>query len=84
MLMDNRVLLWLLCCGAVGALPIGEFYPHGPNVDKSLPKVEDISSTEIFLTTPITFFGELHSSLFVSWRFLFLDKFVVYNPYFML
>lgn len=67
MLTGNRILLFLLlCCGAVYSIPLEEFYDHGPAVDNALPKSDDSSSPEIFLRTPIKFFGELHNSIFVS------------------
>ncbi|XP_075224050.1 nidogen isoform X2 [Lycorma delicatula] len=62
----NRVLLWLLCCGALEAVPLGEFYPHGTDLDSSLPKDDDVSSPEFVLKTPIRFFGEVYNSIYIN------------------
>lgn len=55
-------LVLLLAQPAVGL----EFYSYGPAYDSQLARQNDVSSQEIPLAVPITFFGETYDSIFVS------------------
>lgn len=61
------VVLAPLLLGLAEALQRGFLYPHGRGVpDKILPPQDDVSSPELFLRTPIVFYGEVYNSIYVS------------------
>ena len=62
-----QLMLWILCLGLVISVPLRLFYPYGERRgDDVLRKIDDHSSTEIQLRTPINFFDNLFTSVFVS------------------
>ena len=62
-----RLVLWILCLGLVFTVPLRLFYPYGPSrQDEVLRNIDDHSSTEIQLRTPINYFANLFTSVFVS------------------
>ena len=69
-MIPSRVLVPLLSVWwlfVVAADPDDGFYPYGPaNDDVALPKDDDVSSPEIRLSVPVTFYGEKYNSLYVS------------------
>ncbi|CAN8003110.1 unnamed protein product [Ixodes hexagonus] len=60
------LLLALLCHHGVHPLPTSDLYPFGVNQDHSLPKENDISSAEVQLSHPVTFYGTEYSTLYVN------------------
>lgn len=60
------VLLFLLFVNSVNSLSEADLYPYGVNQDQSLPRENDISSAEVQLNTPITFYGTEYSTLYVN------------------
>lgn len=60
------LLLVLFSRGSVNSLSVSELFPYGVNQDQSLPKENDISSAEVQLSSPITFYGTEYSTLYVS------------------
>ena len=62
-----HLLLWVLCLGLAVSVPLRLFYPYGDSRnDEVLRPDDDHSSTEIQLRTPINFFDNLFTSIFVS------------------
>lgn len=62
-----HLLLWVLCLGLVVSVPLRLFYPYGDSRnDEVLRTNDDHSSTEIQLRTPINFFDNLFTSIFVN------------------
>ncbi|KAL1423396.1 hypothetical protein MTO96_021153 [Rhipicephalus appendiculatus] len=57
--------LLLFVC-SVNCLSEADLYPYGVNQDQSLPRENDISSAEVQLNTPITFYGTEYSTLYVN------------------
>ncbi|XP_077526429.1 nidogen [Haemaphysalis longicornis] len=60
------LLLVLFSRGSVNSLAVSELFPYGVNQDQSLPKENDISSAEVQLSSPITFYGTEYSTLYVN------------------
>ncbi|XP_065308786.1 nidogen-like [Dermacentor albipictus] len=58
--------LFLLFVGSVKSLSEADLFPYGVNQDQSLPRENDISSAEVQLSTPITFYGTEYSTLYVN------------------
>ncbi|KAL3211186.1 hypothetical protein MRX96_000866 [Rhipicephalus microplus] len=56
----------LLFVWSVNGLSEADLYPYGVNQDQSLPRENDISSAEVQLNTPITFYGTEYSTLYVN------------------
>ena len=67
------VLLYLV--GKLQALSKTDFYPYGVQQgDERLPVGDDISSSEVQLVVPISFYESLHTSLYVSTQHLILSS----------
>lgn len=65
--MRSTLLPLLLFLGLTSALQRGFLYPHGRGVpDQILPPQDDVSSPEVFLKTPIVFYNDVYTSVFVS------------------
>lgn len=70
--MDSRTIflqlvLWIVCLGLVISVPLRLFYPYGVSRrDEVLRRIDDHSSTEFQLRTPINFFDNLFTSVFVN------------------
>ncbi|XP_077490332.1 nidogen-like isoform X1 [Amblyomma americanum] len=60
------LLLALLLQGSVNSLSVSDLFPYGVNQDQSLPRENDISSAEVQLSSPITFYGTEYSTLYVN------------------
>lgn len=62
-----QLLLWILCLGLINSVPLRLFYPYGERRgDEVLRRIDDHSSTEFQLRTPINYFDNLFTSVFVS------------------
>lgn len=60
-------ILVFVCLGYVSALPMRSFYNYGTaQGDSRLTKADDISSPEIQLRSPIFFYDDMYTSIFVS------------------
>ena len=65
-----QLVLWILCLDLINSVPLRLFYPYGERRgDDVLQSIDDHSSTEIQLRTPINYFDNLFTSVFVSMRF---------------
>ena len=65
--MRSLLLVVLGCVVVAQCLPRDRFYAFGPSAgDRRLPRGDDTSSTEIPLDTPILFYENAYSSLYVS------------------
>lgn len=60
--------LWivLLLSGSVNSFPNSDLFPYGISKDQSLPQENDISSAEVQLSNPITYYGTEYSTLYVN------------------
>lgn len=59
----------LVCFSYVTSVPLRLFYPYGESrADTHLQHVDDISSPEIQLQTPVHFYDGFYTSIFVSIR----------------
>ncbi len=57
----------VLSAGGADALARTDLYPYGvQQQDQRLPVGDDISSSEVQLTVPISFYERLYTSLYVS------------------
>ena len=80
-------LLWLgvliYLVGKLQALTKTDFYPYGVQQgDERLPVGDDISSSEVQLVVPISFYESLHTSLYVSTQISFLSSsFTIFYSY---
>ena len=74
------VLLYLV--GKLQALSKTDFYPYGVQQgDERLPVGDDISSSEVQLVVPISFYESLHTSLYVSTRISFYLLLLLFYSY---
>lgn len=74
------VLLYLV--GKLQALSKTDFYPYGVQQgDERLPVGDDISSSEVQLVVPISFYESLHTSLYVSTSILFYLLLLLFYSY---
>ena len=77
--MRQTQLLWLgvllYLVAKLHALTKKDFYPYDVQQgDERLPVGDDISSSEVQLVVPITFYESLHTSLYVSTQISFLSS----------
>ncbi|XP_064478042.1 nidogen-1-like [Ornithodoros turicata] len=66
-----RSSLWLVAAIILNAVHVqclskDDFFPFGPTVDQSLSPDNDVSSSELQLSTPILFYGREYSTLYVN------------------
>lgn len=62
----RTIILVSFLFGLAASLDQGRLYPFGEGRDLVLPHVDDVSTGEITLQTPVYFYDEVYTSIYVS------------------